>query len=199
MKLTSFKDVRDYALAPVIKEINTLIAEGNAKPRVLEAGCGNCINLMLLHKEFGEHIELVGIDITSQRLKVAQTYWGDKLGSAKIMVDSVLELKSAEDSSFDLVFSVHCLEQLPYDVDQAVKMMKRVSRNRIVFVEPVWENHNISQKLYTLYADHVRTLWPAVLSNDLKVIDTYAAELMANPLNRSGIIVAQKTVPDAAR
>jgi hypothetical protein len=62
----------------------------------------------------------------------------------------------------------------------------------VVFVEPVWEHANQTQKMYTLFGDQLRTLVPSIPLCGLEIVSNTRAELMANPVNQTGIIVAQK-------
>ena len=160
MKQSSLKDARAAAIAPVKAEIKKLLDAGATKLRVLEIGSGNGVNLVLLNEEFGSQLDIKGIELSSDRMRVGREYWGDRLNNVEMVEDSALSLKTVSDNSFDIVYSTHCLEQLPDNTHQAVAMMQRVSRNRVIFFEPVFEFCNISQKLFAIFADYQRTLLP---------------------------------------
>lgn len=187
------QEVRDAYLAPTEQTIRDLQQTIKDRPvRVLEIGCGNCINLKLLHERFGDQIALSGIDISPERLRVAQEFWGDKL-QADLQVASATDLAPFEDSSFDLVFSSCCLEQIPYRIDQAVAEMIRVSGNRVVFVEPTFEFGNTAQKLYTIMGDQCRTLLPELNLLNAKIISSEPLRTLHTPVNMVGA-----TIVDAA-
>lgn len=198
MAQTPCSDIRDHYLEPIKAEIIRLLEEGSGNGpdgplRVLEVGAGNGTNLVKLRETFGDRVDLHGIDLSPERLKVGETYYGERLAGVRLNVDSALSLTSMADDSFDVVYSMHCLEQLPYHVDQAVTAMHRVSRDRIVFVEPVIEYANTAQILYTLFGDQLRTLLPILKSrNDLEIISSAPAKMLANPLNMTGMIVCRK-------
>jgi len=194
MNFVSFIDVRNYYLAAVISEAKRLYEINEGRPvEILEVGCGNGTNLMVLAEALGEKVKLRGIDISTQRIAKGQPYWGEKLTDVEMLEDSATTLATQNDASADLVFSLHCLEQIPYSVDDCLRSMARVTRGRVVFCEPVWEYANSTQKLYSLIGDQLRTLLPSIPLCGLEVVEQYKAELIANPLNQTGIVIANKT------
>ena len=193
MAMASFRDIRAANLAPVLAEIARLQAANPARPvRVLEVGCGNGTNLMILRDRFGIGVHLTGVDIATERLRRGRAYWGTRLDGVTLTEDSALTLATQADGSADLVYSVHCLEQLPYHVAPCVAAMARVTADRIVWVEPVWEFANTAQRLYALLGDQLRTLLPEVQASGLRLISAAPMGILANPLNRSGVIVAAR-------
>ena len=55
--------------------------------------------------------------------------------------------------------------------------MRRVSRNRIVGVEPVWEYASRAQKLYALPGDQQRSLLPVMRAAGLTILDRSPLDL----------------------
>ncbi|MGB3406274.1 MAG: class I SAM-dependent methyltransferase [Jannaschia sp.] len=198
MAQTSFREIRDHYLEPVKEQIERLLDAGGPRPRVLEVGAGNCTNLVRLKETFGDRIELSGVDLSPERLRVGKTYWGERLEAVDLSVDSALTLSTIKDAEFDLVYSMHCLEQLPYHADQAVSSMSRASRDTVVFVEPVIEFANTAQKLYTLFGDQLRTLLPILGKSDLEIVSSVPAKMLANPLNMTGMVICRKKKPDGS-
>lgn len=190
----SFRDIRDSYLAPVRTEIARLRDAGIAPVRVLEVGCGNGTNLKLLRDAFGAAVALTGIDISDERLHVGRGFWKDALDGVTLREASATDLTVFPDAAFDLVYTVHCIEQIPYEVPQVLREIARVTRHRAVFVEPVFEFANPAQRLYTIWADQLRTLLPEVRRSPLRVVSATPAPTLANPLNRTGVIVAEKPV-----
>jgi ubiquinone/menaquinone biosynthesis C-methylase UbiE len=193
MNRVSFVDIRNYYLAPIIAEVEARHAADPSRPvDVLEVGCGNGTNLMVLARDLGNKVRLRGIDIYPERLKYGRAYWGGRLNGVKMVEDSATSLTTQGDRSADVVFSLHCLEQIPYAVDDCLKSMARITRDRVVLVEPVWEYANLTQKMYTLFGDQLRTLLPSIPLCGLEIVSQRRAEVIANPLNQTGIIVARK-------
>lgn len=188
----SFRDIRLHYLEPVVAQIQKSIDAGHAPVEVFEVGCGNGTNLMRLKEKFGDNVSLSGIDISPERIRLGKQFWGDKLSGVALGVDSALTLETRPENSCDIVFSIHCLEQLPYHVEQSVAAMARVSSDYVIFVEPVFEYANSTQKMYALFGDQLRTLLPEVEASKLTIVETYPAHTLSNPLNQTGIIIARK-------
>ena len=195
MERVSFRVIRAASLAPIVDQIKGLLAQDHIGPlRVLEVGSGNGTNLMLLKAAFPTEIVFSGIEISAQRIAQGHQYWGARLAGIDIQVDSAISLDTLPDDAFDVVFSIHCLEQLPYDTLACVRSMDRVSRNLVICVEPVWEYANRAQKLYALFGDQQRTLLPVMRTAGLDILRAYPLEVLANPLNKSGVIIAKTSL-----
>jgi len=193
MDLVPFTTIRAAYMAPIIAEMARLDSTlSQIRPlRVLEVGCGNGTNLMLL-KQAHPGAELHGIDISPERMRVGRAYWGNRLDGVSMTTDSAITLATMADASFDLVYAVHCLEQLPYHADQCIAAMARVTRGPLVLVEPVFEFANPAQRLYAILGDQLRTLLPALRANGLSIRSQTPANVLANPLNRTGFILVDR-------
>ena len=192
MAVVSFKKIRMHYLMSVISEIDKLHRELNRPIRVLEVGCGNGTNLQILKTELGDKVNLTGIDISNERIEQGKNYWGDRLADITFRVDSAIDLKTFSENDVDIIYTVHCLEQLPYNVDTAIEAIHRVTAHTAVFIEPVWEFANTAQRMYTLFGDQLRTLLPALKNSNFQIVETEKAKLLANPLNQTGFIIARK-------
>jgi SAM-dependent methyltransferase len=179
-------------LAPIISEIETLL-KTQKQISVLEVGCGNCINLVELSKHFGERVRLQGIDVSSGRVDVAKKYFGNRLSNISIWVESITEpVPKKEIAKYDLVFSMHCLEQIPYAAAQAIEGLWRRARSRVVMVEPVWEFARPVQKLRLVRKDYIRTLLPTVKYLGYNVLRAEPLGFESSQKNQSSIIVLGK-------
>jgi SAM-dependent methyltransferase len=124
------------------------------KPRsVLEVGCGNGINLMLLANRFPD-ITFAGIDLTDsgpRQFKEMQARGSltnnllayaplpprDPKGYLKVdMRQGSAESIDFADGSFDLVYSVLALEQMEHIRRRALSEMARVSGQWALMIEP---------------------------------------------------------------
>ena len=178
----TFMEIRQRYLEYLYGEI----PEGTAS--ILEVGCGNCINLYNLKKAYPD-IELTGIDIAQNRIDVAKKNFGDALNGVNLMAPiSITERTLFEDNQFDLVFSMHCLEQIAYDCRAAVAEMCRIGK-KVVMIEPVYENGNAAQRLYLTAQDHNRVLFRSIKELGLKPKRCESLSIQSNPLNQSSIIV----------
>jgi SAM-dependent methyltransferase len=192
MNLVSFRDIRLYYLAPIIDEIEKMHANLQRPVEVLEVGCGNGTNLKVLAEKLGDKVSLHGIDISPDRIRQGRTYWGNALAGVEMEEDSATTLQTVADEAVDLVYSLHCLEQIPYSVEACLDAMARVTRDTVIFVEPVWEYANPAQKIYTLFGDQLRTLLPSLELSPLQVERSWRAEILSNPLNQTGFVITRK-------
>lgn len=187
IKQIPIKNIRAAYLQHICNQINII------KPkRILEIGCGNCINLVTLKKKYGDDIELYGIDIAQNRISVAKQYFKDALDGVHLQHVPITDVTSFEDGYFDLVFSMHCLEQIPYQTIDALKEMHRITNNKIVMIEPVFENGNPAQMLYLILNDHNRILKKSIEQLTYKLDVCKTIEVQSNPLNQSSLIVINK-------
>lgn len=186
------REARARYLAPVFAEIRAQCADKSVV-KVLEVGCGNCINLIELKEEFGDAVELSGFDLSSGRLNVARTYFGDRLGDTTTSVASIVEPTPAEDrDQFDVVFSMHCLEQIPYAATQAVENLHARSRDCVIMIEPVWEFARLAQKLKLIRSDYIRTLLPAVKYHGFTIEKAEPLGFESTLKNQTSLVVLRK-------
>ena len=112
-KTQTAKDVELHALEQTFKHLGLNL---NSPLRILEAGCGNGINLFWLNSKFPELI-LTGFDYIPEMINSAQSQ-KEKLNSSmdnlKFQLDS-FETYSNKESKFDVVFTVRALINLNSD------------------------------------------------------------------------------------
>ena len=136
------KTVRDFYIDQLSHQI-----EQSGATRVLEVGAGNSLNLYLLSQRF-PNISFEGIDITPERVEVGKKWLkANKNFEPNIEVGDVTELAFADDE-FDLIFSVHCFEQIDQYALAGVKEVCRVDKSKAVFLEPDYVNSNAAQRLF---------------------------------------------------
>jgi SAM-dependent methyltransferase len=124
------------------------------KPRtVLEVGCGNGINLILLACRFPD-IEFSGVELTQQGYQAARDFQQQSQLPRAMQEYAPLELADNtafrrirfvqgsaaelpfEDNSFDLVTTILALEQMERIRDQALREVTRVSARFLFNIEP---------------------------------------------------------------
>lgn len=193
-RMVSYPEFTLIYLAPVFEQIDELL-KSQKSVSVLEIGCGNCINLVELKKRYGDAIVLSGLDVSPGRIKTALAHFSQQLAGTEVWVESAIEpVKPADFSRFDLVFSIHCLEQIPYAVTQAVQGMWQRARKRVVLVEPVWEFARPVQKLKLVRSDYIRTLLPTVRYLGYNILIAKPLGFESSQKNQSSVIVVDKKV-----
>ena len=127
------------------------------KPRrVLEVGCGNGMNLMLLACRYPD-IEFVGVELTEQGHKAATGMQNLPSLPEELQAYAPLPLTDTsgfqridfrqgtatdlpfEDDSFDLVFTVLALEQMERIRSKALSEIARVAASYTLMIEPFYE------------------------------------------------------------
>ena len=111
---------------------------------ILDAGCGEGINLLTLVGIGGW--ELTGIDLDTDSLQIAR----DALPETVSLDHGDLEALPYPDRSFDLVIGTEVLEHVD-DPSAALREMVRVSRRSLILSvprEPIWRIANVSRGRY---------------------------------------------------
>jgi ubiquinone/menaquinone biosynthesis C-methylase UbiE len=194
VRLTSYKEMRAATLVPIFREVDRLLS---VKPsiNILEVGCGSCLNIVALLERYGGRVKISGFDVAHNRIKVAREHFGPRLDGVDLSVQSITERTTFQDQQFDLVYSVHCLEQVAYETRAAVAEMYRLTGNTLLFIEPVFENGSPMQRLYLIVADHTRILLKAVRELGLTVTRNEVMPLQGNPANQSSELVIERGSP----
>lgn len=187
-----YTEVRSAYIAPVVNEIERLQTTVDRRLRVLEVGCGNATNLMLLRKHFGDAVELAGIDISGKRIECGRNYWQERLDNVELQQASATDLSLFGNEQFDISYSICALEQITFRIHEVVSEMKRVTSGSIVCVEPIYEYGNDAQRLYNIVNDQCRTLLQDMRSNELEVEEHGLLSILHNPLNPVGLVVGKK-------
>lgn len=137
-----------------VRQLLLIRAIEKLKPkRVLEVGCGNGINLLLLAGRFPS-IEFVGVDLTPEGIAAAQRLQGEPIlpdylqAFAPTPLEDItafrrIRFQQADASSlpfrdgeFDLVFTSLALEQMERMRDQALGEIARVAESNVFMIEP---------------------------------------------------------------
>jgi 2-polyprenyl-3-methyl-5-hydroxy-6-metoxy-1,4-benzoquinol methylase len=111
---------------------------------ILDAGCGEGINLLTLSKAGDWQLE--GLELTRDSLDLARAALPDRVA---LRQGDVTQLPY-DDRSFDLVLGTEVLEHVD-DPARALREMARVSRGRLVLSvprEPLWRVLNVMRGKY---------------------------------------------------
>lgn len=144
--------------------------------RVLEVGCGNGINLILLACRF-PHIEFTGLELTSGGHRAARQFQERESLPAGLedFAPLPLEDKAAfrridfrqgdaaalpfEENSFDLVYSVLAIEQMERIRRQVLGEIARVASGHVAMIEPFRDvNRDFWSRLNVYRRDYFRGL-----------------------------------------
>lgn len=189
-KLTkmTYRQAREVSLRPLYKMIEDRLKK-QKKLKVIEIGCGAGFNLILLHRKFGDRLQLYGMDYAGRRVQRAKEQLG---GHANLHTGSITEQTKYGENEFDIVFSSHCLEQIPHYLPCAIREMARITKKDIMLMEPAFSLANPAQKLYLIVSDFVTVMKEVLEESDLKLRSIHPNAVSPNPLNKSGVFILEK-------
>lgn len=132
---TDFNQTRNY-LWPGLKDFKKYIKSGD---KILDLGCGNG-KLRLLFKE--TDIDYVGVDNSSELLKIAEKRLNFKLPRQKFIKANILNLPFP-DNSFDVVFFVAVLHHIPSKIfrQQVLREIRRVLKPNGILIMTNWNRY----------------------------------------------------------
>lgn len=187
----SLGERRRRHLVYLYEEIDHLL-KLQATVRLLEVGCGNLLNAKEIVARFGDKVEYHGLDISPNRIANGLKHFAEVLDPDRLYSMSITQQTAFSDNQFDIVFSMHCLEQIAYDCTAALREMYRICRYRLVMIEPVFENGDLLQKSYILLSDHTRVLLRSLHELGMKIKINKICEVQTNLVNQSSLLVVEK-------
>ena len=113
---------------------------------VIEVGAGELTTLLPVVQKTKKINFVSGLDLSFNRLKKGKEFF-DKYG---VNINHLVACDASKlpyrDSSFDLVFSHYCIEQVPALAEKIINEMIRVASKYIIFIEPTYEFSNASTR-----------------------------------------------------
>jgi len=159
---------------------------------VLEVGCGEATTLAgSLAGLKGNYAKAFGFDISWSRLHVANQWLDTKNTDAKLFVSDLFEIP-LEDNSIDVVYTSHSLEPNGGREKEALKELLRVSSDKVVLIEPMYELASDEAQERMLAHGYVRGLKAIAESLGAKVLEYKLLDVCGNKLNPSGLLVLEK-------
>ena len=179
----STKALRDFYIDVLAEQI-----QASSARRILEVGCGTSLNLYLLSQRFPDlHFE--GIDITPERLEVGKKWLkAEKNFVPNVQLGDVTQL-AFEDNAFDLIYSVHCFEQIDQYVLAGTKEVCRVAKEKVVFLEPDYGSSNAAQRLFLKNHNYLVNFAKTIESVAPGKLDHKPLDTCMNFMNRTGLFV----------
>jgi hypothetical protein len=133
--------------------------------------------------------------VASARLRVAKAYFGDELSGIDLRVGSVVDpsLSASYAKQFGIVFSMHCLEQVPNHAAAAVDNMVSLSSGRVIMIEPDWDCAYPAQRIFLIISDHMRTLLATCRAKGLNILKAERTTVQSSLKNPSTLIAIDVT------
>lgn len=163
-----------------------------ANATVLEVGAGEATTLAGVLEILGSKVSgAFGFDISWSRIKVANDWLAENSQSAEMFVGDLFHIPLA-DNSVDVVYSSHSLEPNGGLEAEAITECLRVARRAVVLVEPIYELASSEAQARMRHHGYVRGLRETALSIGAEVMGYQLLDVMANPLNPSGVLSLRK-------
>ena len=171
--------------------LNLISQEIKEYRTVLDAGCGGGVNINVLKERYPEK-SIVGFDVLEPRVRSAREIAKQKETDIRFFRGDIRKI-GLKDKSVEATYTSLVLEQLPAHTLEALNELIRVTRHKIIVIEPCYEYGNFAQKQYLTYKDYTRSLKKDIEMLELqgKIRIRKAAKLNSihNPLNPAGIFV----------
>ena len=110
----------------------------------------------LLKKNFFKLNETGVLDISFKRLVTGKNYLKKNKSKTNYIVQGNAAQLPFGDNSFDLIYTCHCLEQVPELFKESVNEMLRVAKNYVVLIEPSYELSNKITSNYIYYKGYIQ-------------------------------------------
>lgn len=160
--------------------------------RLLEVGVGEATTLTGTAKFLNDlDPELMGLDLSWSRIKVAQEFAKSNQVQARLFVGDALNIPLA-DNSVDVLYTAHSLEPNLDREEAAIAECLRVACKAVVLIEPLYElaSKQVQQRMDAL--GYVRGLKAAAKRLEARVADYRLLDVYSNPLNPSGVLTLIK-------
>ena len=101
---------------------------------VLEVGAGELTALSSLAEFFDNKVDCYAMDLSLNRVYQGWREFQQRYRREVVVCKANAVALPYPDNSFDMVFTSHCLEHMPYDYKAAIVEMCRVTRKLVVLL-----------------------------------------------------------------
>lgn len=118
-----------------------ILKETNSKS-FMEIGAGELTNIFEIYKNNNKEIvfdKILALDLSLSRLKSGKKFLNENFFHIDYCIKSNAENIPLSNNSVDLLFTIHCLEQVPHIAKYIIKEMIRVSKKYVVLIEPSYQ------------------------------------------------------------
>ena len=183
--LKVFYDEYGHQLAEII---NTYSSSYNT---VLEVGCGECTSLSSILKYLkNTKPDIFGFDLSWSRIYEGKKILNDNHKKNLFVAD--LFSIPLQDNSINVVYSSHSLEPNGGMEEDAIRELIRVSSDKVILIEPIYELASDKQKKRMTKHGYVKNLKSICESFKVNILKYELLPIYSNPLNQSGVIVIEK-------
>ncbi len=164
------------------------ILETTNSTSFMEVGAGELTNILEIQKKNKKIIfdKVFALDVSLPRLIVGNKFLRENSAKIDYCISSNAEKIPLSDNSIDLLFTIHCLEQVPHLAKNIIKEMLRVAKKYVVLIEPSIEYGSEITRNRIYAKNYVK-----LNNNMLKDID---AEIIYRELNRLSSFISSSEI-----
>ena len=185
----SIKQYYAYCISNIIQSLNL--------KKILEVGAGELTQYYLIKKDLDKKNYKIerscGLDLSFKRLEVGKKFLNSE-GQEIETFQGDAQKMPFKDNEFDILYTCHCLEQVPHLLEACLKEMLRVSKKYIVLVEPSYEFTNKITRNHIFRKNYVK-ITDKVLSKILKGLRYKRFKMpIFQYINGSELIIIEKNL-----
>lgn len=184
----------------LIKEYCHAVSEilNPLSPRILcDVGIGEATKVQpILDNLSNKPEKLYGLDLSWSRIRYARKHLlevGADMGNFELFTGNMFSLPM-QDKSVDVAYTSHSLEPNGGREEEAIRELMRISRKWLVLIEPAYEFADQTQRDRMIKMGYVKGLPEVIKRLGGKIVEHRLLGVSSNPLNPSGVIIAE--VPD---
>ncbi len=174
------------------KYLNNIIIKTNSKS-FLEVGAGELTLAAEVIKSLKKYfLDYSGaLDLSLNRLVVGNEFLKNQNLNIDFVVNGNASNLPFPDNSFDIVYTSHCLEQVPHLFVKIVNECSRVAKKYVVLIEPSYELGSEVTKNHIYKKGYVKITSKLLKKLDLSVVFRKKSPVQ-NYINGSEIIILKK-------
>ena len=181
-----FYDEYGHQLAEIINTYSS-----SSHNSILEVGCGECTSLSSILKYLkNTKLDIFGFDLSWSRIFEGKKILNDNYKKNLFVAD--LFSIPLHDNSMNIVYSSHSLEPNGGMEEDAIRELIRVSSDKVILIEPIYELASDKQKKRMTKYGYVKNLKSICESFKVNILKYELLPTYSNPLNQSGVIVIEK-------
>ena len=153
---------------------------------LLEVGSGAGRNLLDIKMRVGDDVVLQGLELTESGVKVC------KKRGLNVICSSAGDMPFM-DNSFDVVFSVHALEQMDSILPSVCSELFRVARLGVILFEPFFCQQNFFGRLHNKRSGYPKDIVGCLVDAGFDIVFFgIDRSVSGSPVNLTGVCVAKK-------